>query len=206
MNIPNDIKELIKGYPLIKDDVGRSEDIVYLVGNKYILKISKNHQRLLKEKQINDYLKDKIPVAESVAYKEDNEYAYYLRTYIDGESLISKKYLNNPDILILLLKKANELIHSIDVENCPFKNKESDGNTFIHGDLCLPNILVKNDKIVGFIDLDSAGVGDVWMDYAWCIWSFEYNLNSKGYTPKLLEELGIEFNQELFDKYTKMGD
>lgn len=206
MNIPNKIKELIKNYPLTKDDIGRSEDVVYLIDKKYVLKVSKNHERLLKEKQINDYLKGKVPVAESIEFEADNEYSYYLQSYIDGESLISKKYLNNPDFLISILKKAIDLFHSIDASNCSFKNEESEGEIFVHGDLCLPNILVNNDEIVGFIDLGSAGVGDPWMDYAWCIWSFEYNLNSKEYTPKLLKELGIEFNQELFDKYTKMED
>lgn len=206
MNIPNKIKELIKNYPLTKDDIGRSEDVVYLIDKKYVLKVSKNHERLLKEKQINDYLKGKVPVAESIEFEADNEYSYYLQSYIDGESLISKKYLNNPDFLISILKKAIDLFHSIDASNCLFKNEESEGEIFVHGDLCLPNILVNNDEIVGFIDLGSAGVGDPWMDYAWCIWSFEYNLNSKEHTSKLIKELGIEFNQELFDKYTKMED
>lgn len=71
----------------------------------------------------------------------------------------------------------------------------------IHGDYCLPNILVKNGKINGFVDLGSAGVGDPWRDYAWAIWSLEYNLGIKEYTPLLLEKLGIEFNQEKYDEY-----
>ena len=31
----------------------------------------------------------------------------------------------------------------------------------------------------------------------------EYNLKTKEFTPLLLEKLGIEFDQEKFDKYTK---
>ena len=70
----------------------------------------------------------------------------------------------------------------------------------------LDNIKKYFSKGNTIVFLGSSGVGDPWMDYAWCIWSLEYNLNSKDYTPKLLKELGIEFKQELFDKYTKMED
>ena len=40
MNIPNKIKEILKDYPLKKDTLGRSEDLIYFSANKYVLKIS----------------------------------------------------------------------------------------------------------------------------------------------------------------------
>ena len=92
------------------------------------------------------------------------------------------------------------MFHNVDSTNCPFK--VGDGNTLIHGDFCLPNILVKDNKVVGFIDLADGGVGDIWYDYAWCIWSFEYNLKTKEYTNELLKELNIIFDEEKFLKYT----
>lgn len=206
MNIPNKIKEILKDYPLKKDTLGRSEDLIYFAVNKYVLKISKNKEKLRHEMEMNNYLNGKLPVSKTIVYEEDNEYGYYLKTYIEGEPLISKKYLKNPYNLILLLKDALDKIHSVDIVNCPFANSYSKGDCFIHGDFCLPNILVKDNKISGFIDLNDAGIGDKYADYSWCVWSFEYNLKTNKYTPVLLKELGIEFNQELYDKYTKMED
>ena len=74
-------------------------------------------------------------------------------------------------------------------------------DTLIHGDFCLPNILVKDNKITGFIDLGDSGIGDPWFDYAWCIWSLEYNLKTNKYTQVLLDKLGIEFDREKYLKY-----
>jgi aminoglycoside phosphotransferase len=59
----------------------------------------------------------------------------------------------------------------------------------------------KSDVISGFIDLGDSGIGDPWRDYAWCIWSLEYNLKSDAYTGLLIEKLGIEFDKEKFDRY-----
>lgn len=65
-------------------------------------------------------------------------------------------------------------------------------------------IPAKDGKISGFIDTEASGIGDPWMDYAWCIWSFEYNLGTKEYTALLLERLGIEFDAEKYERYTKI--
>ena len=80
------------------------------------------------------------------------------------------------------------------------------GETFVHGDLCLPNILVDEfDEIIGIIDLThSIFSNDLWIDYAWLIWSFEYNINSKDYTDELIKALNIKFDQEKFDEIIKL--
>lgn len=178
-----------------------SGDYVFDVENTYILKISINKERLLREKEKNDYLSTKLPVSKTVFYSDEERYAYYLKTKVKGKPLVSKEYLNNPKKLAKLLGKAISMFHNADASDCVLKNNYSDGNTLIHGDFCLPNILVKDNKVVGFIDLGDSGIGDPWRDYAWCIWSLEYNLKSKNYTPLLLSKLNINFNEEKYKKY-----
>ena len=124
----------------------------------------------------------------------DNK-AYYLKSYIDGEPLCIEKYLSDPIKLAKLLAKAMNMVH--------LKYEEK---TFVHGDFCLPNILVKDDEIVGIIDTCHAEFNDPWIDYAWCIWSYEYNLKTNIYTPILLKELNIEFDLEKYNKYIKNDD
>ena len=187
------ITKIIKGH--------HSGDLVYRISNEYILKISNNIEGIKKEKEVNDFLSDKLPVSKSVEFIIEGEKAYYLKTLVKGKNLISNEYLDKPFLLIDLLVEALKIYHSVDISGCNIFNNESSGSTFIHGDFCLPNILVKNNKVSGFIDTQTSGIGDAWVDYAWCIWSLEYNLKTNKYTPLLLEKLGIEFDEEKYKKY-----
>ena len=44
-----------------------------------------------------------------------------------------------------------------------------------HGDYCLPNILIKDNKLSGFIDLGDAGIIDRNFDIYYGLWSLKYN-------------------------------
>lgn len=185
-------------------DAHVSGDAVYRVGDEYILKISSHIKRLKSEKKVNDFLQGKVPASKSVSFEISGNAAYYIKTCVEGEPLLSKKHLENPELLIKLLGKALKMYHGIDTFGCKFHNPDSEGDCFVHGDFCLPNILVKDGEIAGFIDTEASGLGDPWVDYAWCIWSLEFNLGTNKYTPMLLKELGIEFDKEKFERYTTM--
>ena len=200
--IPENIKFLIKNMPITEIKDGHcSGDLVYKVANKYILKVSSDVPRLEREREINDYLKSKLPVSESVAFEVENGQAFYLKTMVQGENLLEEKYQGNPFLTAEILAKAIKMIHSVDATDCKIFNEESKGDVFVHGDMCLPNILAIGNEVSGIIDTESCGLGDPWIDYAWCIWSFEYNLGSKEYTPMLLGKLGIEFNETKYRQY-----
>ena len=202
ITIPNKIYELIKDLNYNIDDIGRSEDQVIVFEDKYVLKVSNNKDILLREKEMNDWLYNKIPSSKSICFLEENNKYYYLRTCINGKSLINEKFINNPNLLIDVIAKADSLLRKLDNYNCTIKSLDNIGENFIHGDLCLPNIYVDdNNEIAGFIDLGNSGLGDKWYDYSWLLWSFQYNLQTSKYNGLLLEKLNIEFNEEKYNKY-----
>lgn len=69
-------------------------------------------------------------------------------------------------------------------------------DTLLHGDYCLPNILLDNWKFSGFIDLDAAGVGDRHVDLFWGIWSLQFNLKTDRYRERFLDAYGRENVEE----------
>ncbi len=69
-------------------------------------------------------------------------------------------------------------------------------DTLLHGDYCLPNIMLDNWKFTGFIDLDTAGVGDRHVDLFWGIWSLFFNLKTNAYRDRFLDAYGRQDVEE----------
>ena len=65
-------------------------------------------------------------------------------------------------------------------------------DTLIHGDYCLPNILLDRWHFSAFIDVGNGGVGDRHIDLFWGIWSLGYNLKTWNYTDRFLDAYGRE--------------
>ncbi len=60
----------------------------------------------------------------------------------------------------------------------------------LHGDACLPNIMMDNFAFTGFIDVGEGGVGDRHFDLFWAIWSLAYNLGTDAYREPFLDAYG----------------
>lgn len=73
------------------------------------------------------------------------------------------------------------------VETC---GKYLKADTLLHGDYCLPNIILDNWNFSGFIDLDTAGVGDKHVDLFWATWSLQFNLKTDCYRERFLDAYG----------------
>lgn len=61
---------------------------------------------------------------------------------------------------------------------------------FAHGDYCLPNVMMANGRLTGFIDLGSAGIADRYQDLALCARSLTYNFGS-GWEELLFIQYGL---------------
>ena len=65
-------------------------------------------------------------------------------------------------------------------------------DTLLHGDYCLPNIMLDNWRFSGFIDLGGAGVGDRHVDLFWGRWTLNFNLKTDAYCERFLDAYGRE--------------
>lgn len=66
-----------------------------------------------------------------------------------------------------------------------FKNE-----VLLHGDYCMPNIMLDGWRFSGFIDVDSGGVGDRHIDLFWGVWSLEFNLSTSEFASRFLDAYG----------------
>lgn len=60
----------------------------------------------------------------------------------------------------------------------------------LHGDYCLPNIMLDRWKFSGFIDLGGGGVGDRHIDLFWGVWTLGFNLHTDEYRERFLDAYG----------------
>lgn len=139
---------------------------------------------------------------EVVSYlSEDRD--YLVTREAKGEDALASQYLAKPEKLCEVLAEAMKYLHSRPTEGVPvsacmdiYAKGENTGklkqDTFIHGDFCLPNIILDNWKFSTFIDVGLAGVGDKHIDLYWVLWSLNYNLKTDKYTDYFLELYGKE--------------
>ncbi|MBE6635380.1 MAG: aminoglycoside 3'-phosphotransferase [Ruminococcaceae bacterium] len=70
-------------------------------------------------------------------------------------------------------------------------------DTLIHGDYCLPNIILDGWGLAGFIDLGNAGVADRHIDLFWGAWTLGFNLGTDKYRERFFDAYG----RDRVDKY-----
>lgn len=63
-------------------------------------------------------------------------------------------------------------------------------DVLIHGDYCLPNIMINKWRFEGFIDVADGGIGDRHYDLAWGLWTLNWNLKSPQHGQRFLDAYG----------------
>ena len=63
-------------------------------------------------------------------------------------------------------------------------------DTLLHGDYCLPNIMLDNWSFSGFIDVGNGGVGDRHIDLFWGAWTLWFNLKTNDYRDRFFDAYG----------------
>lgn len=63
-------------------------------------------------------------------------------------------------------------------------------DALLHGDYCLPNVMLDNWRFSGFIDLGNGGIGDRHIDIFWGVWTLFFNLKTNAYYDRFLDVYG----------------
>jgi kanamycin kinase len=74
--------------------------------------------------------------------------------------------------------------------------KRLKSDTLIHGDYCLPNVLLDEWRLSAFIDLGNSGVGDRHIDIFWGAWTLKFNLGTDEYREDFLSAYGKDVIDE----------
>jgi len=151
--------------------------------------------------------------AEMVKFFYRNGMGVELVTYISDKKdyMVTKPavgedathHLDKPETLCEVLAEAMKFLHSRPVNGIPMspcmdtyakagKAELLKPDTFIHGDFCLPNIMLNDWKFSTFIDVGLAGIGDKHIDIYWVLWSLNFNLGTDQYTDYFLDLYGRE--------------
>lgn len=167
----------------------------------YYVKIAEKGA-LKKEAELAKLFEEKEMGVEVVSYLSADR-DYMVTREAKGEDALAPQYLDNPEKLCEVLAEAMNYLHSRPIDDAPVSLcmdsyvKAENGNklkqdTFIHGDFCLPNVILDDWKFSTFIDVGLAGAGDKHIDLYWVLWSLNYNLKTDKYTDYFLELYGKE--------------
>ena len=98
--------------------------------------------------------------------------------------MFDPSYLLN-DTLRRAVKSADDAYAIVEREG-----KQLASDTLLHGDYCLPNVMLKDWRVSALIDLDHAGIGDRHVDLYWGAWTLNYNLGHDNLRSRFFDAYG----------------
>ena len=83
---------------------------------------------------------------------------------------------------------------------------ETEDRVVSHGDACLPNFLIQDQRFSGMIDLGRAGIADRWQDLALLIRTLRHNGFSEAEQAFALDCYGVDWNPAKYDYYVLLDE
>lgn len=194
-DFPVEIHKYLENADIYDSSCGENSQVLYSTLGYYI-KIAPARS-LEREAAITDFLHKQGIGAPVECYVSDDR-DYMVTRPAPGQD--ATHFLDNPEKLCQALASAMKYLHRLPRDNLPlspqmaFYNQDCSlsTDTFIHGDFCLPNIMLEDYSFKTFIDLGLAGKGDRHVDIFWCLWSLWFNLKTDRYTDCFLDLYGRE--------------
>ena len=121
-----------------------------------------------------EWLKGRLPVPEVLGFFRAAGDDWLMTREIPGVPLYHRSVGLPPSRAARVFGEILRGIHETDATGCPFGVAKR-GNVLIHGDYCLPNVLVTDGALSGLIDVGQTGLGDPRSDLAAGVWTLQYN-------------------------------
>lgn len=134
------------------------------------------------------WLRGRLPVPEVIGFFHVAGDDWLMTREMPGVPLYHATVGWPPERVARVLGEIVRGIHRTDAADCPFGIRKR-GHVLIHGDCCLPNVLVSQGRLSGLIDVGGAGLGDPRQDLAAGIWTLQYNFG-QGFARDFLAAYG----------------
>ena len=207
--LPGRIRRLTGELPLTENTVGRSDTQVFSVGGMH-LKIGPAGT-LQRAARMQEYFHGKGLSSALRGYVQEDGRDYLLMDTVAGVPAYDRSLRGDMPRLARRLGEIIRALHETDLSGCPYADgnelqigayEKECGHAFerdisilrkdvlLHGDACLPNIFMDNERFYGFVDLGDAGLGDRHFDLYWTLWSMNYNFKTNEYRETFLDAYG----------------
>jgi aminoglycoside phosphotransferase len=122
------------------------------------------------------WLSGRWPVPEVVGFHRAAGDDWLLTREVPGVPLYHPSIGLPPAGVARVLGEILREVHRTEAVGCPFGTAKP-GHVLIHGDYCLPNVLVAGapPQLSALIDVGQAGLGDPRDDLAAGVWTLQYN-------------------------------
>jgi aminoglycoside phosphotransferase len=135
-----------------------------------------------------EWLKGRLPVPEVLGFFRAAGDDWLMTREVPGVPLYHRSISWSPSRATRLFGEILRGIHATDATGCPFRTGKR-GDILIHGDYCLPNVLVADGRLTGLIDVGRTGLGDPRLDLAAGVWTLQYNFGP-GHAREFLDAYG----------------
>jgi aminoglycoside phosphotransferase len=148
----------------------------------------KRAANLVDERDRLEWLHGRWPVPETVGFFHAAGDDWLVTRGLEGVPLYHQSLGWEAPRVARVLGEILRAVQATDATGCPFGTAKR-GNVLIHGDFCLPNVLVSDGVLSGLVDVGGAGLGDPRQDLAAGVWSLQYNFGP-GHAREFLDAYG----------------
>lgn len=211
--VPPNIRQYIQGASMYDSSCSEQAKTYFVKGADHaFLKISSKGS-LEREAGMTQFLNSRNVAPKAIAYVSDSNHDYLLTEAVVGEDGTAEIHLEHPAKLAVVFGEYLRMLHSLPTAGCPYNDRTAEmlnevkqkdnrfdiwkdsifrpvDNVIIHGDYCLPNIVMDHFTFKGFIDVGNGGVGDRHYDLYWGLWTLTYNCKTDRYNDLFLDAYG----------------
>ena len=148
----------------------------------------KRAARLEDERERLEWLAGRWPVPEAIGLFHGLGDDWLVTRAVEGVPMYHPSVGWQPERVARALGEILKSLHATDAADCPFGERKR-GHVLVHGDYCLPNVLVHEGRLSAVIDVGLAGLGNPETDLAAGVWTLQYNFG-KGFARAFLAAYG----------------